>query len=78
LLDGDVGGESPEVGVGDETGVGVFFGDGFEEGEGYGWEACCVVGESWRYYFSRGIRACKEELTNELSQLKIYHETSLE
>jgi hypothetical protein len=75
LLDGDVGGESPEVGVGDETGVGVFFGDGFEEGEGYGWEACCVVGD---VIFHMELDACKVELTNELSSLKMYHYTPLE
>jgi hypothetical protein len=31
VLDGDVGGESPKVGIGDEAGVDVFFGDGLEE-----------------------------------------------
>ena len=43
VLDGDVGGESPEVSVGDEALVGVFFGDGLEEGEADGWETCYNV-----------------------------------
>lgn len=62
MLDGNVGGEGPEVGVGDEALLGVLFGDGFEEGEGDSGEACVQRGsardvskgfENTRYVSSR-------------------------
>lgn len=40
MFDGNVGREGPEIGVGDEAGGDILVGDGLEEGESDGGEAC--------------------------------------
>lgn len=45
MFDGDVGGEGPEVGVGDDARCDVFVGDGLEEAKGNSGEACDMSGK---------------------------------